>query len=103
MDFNDWTIGADGRSASHSSGFTVSVEGNPRDPQGVDLGRFPPNLSVIDQARLLRHGVEAIAEAAKGIKPQAAAPVPSAPKVLRSNIDRPVLSIRRKDATKTPA
>ena len=99
MDFNDWTLAPDGRSASHSCGFTLSVEGNPRDPQGVNPGRFPPELSIIDQARLLRHGVEAIAKAAKG------GAAPKAPTVVtRPASDRPVLSIKRKSSdTETPA
>lgn len=99
MDFEDWIVGSDGQSAKHASGFSLSVDGNPRDPQGVNPGRFPPELSVIDQARLLRHGVEAIAKAAK----RKAAPKPK-PAMPKSNIDRPVLSIKRKSAeTKTPA
>jgi hypothetical protein len=99
MDFEDWTLGADGQSAQHVSGFSLTVDGNPRDPQGVNPGRFPPGLSVIDQARLLRHGVEAIAKAAR----QKSAPKPK-PAMPKSNIDRPVLSIRRKTSEpKTPA
>ncbi|WP_390594744.1 hypothetical protein [Simiduia litorea] len=100
MDFNEWTLAPDGRSASHSCGFTLSVEGNPRDPQGVNPGRFPPHLSVIDQARLLRHGVEAIAKGAQrpaSVKPKPQAGVKPAP-------DRPVLSIKRNNTdTETPA
>ncbi|UTA46397.1 hypothetical protein L1F30_09445 [Simiduia sp. 21SJ11W-1] len=98
MDFEDWVVGPDGQSAKHSSGFTITVDGNPRDPQGVNPGKFPQGLSVIDQARLLRLGVEAIARAAK----QKAAPRPK-PAMPKSNVDRPVLSIKRKSETKTPA
>ena len=100
MDFNEWTLAPDGRSASHSCGFTLSVEGNPRDPQGVNPGRFPPHLSVIDQARLLRHGVEAIAKAAqRPVSPRVVPPVGG-----KAIPDRPVLSIKRNNTdTETPA
>lgn len=92
MDSSEWTIGADGRSATHSSGFTLSVEGNPKDPQGVNPGRFPAGLSAIEQVRLLRLGVEAIAAAAKAGQQKRSAP------------ERPVLSIRKRESdTKTPA
>ena len=106
MDFTDWKVGSDGSSATHASGFTVTVEGSPRDPSGVHPGRFPPGLSAIEQVRLLRHGVEAIAQAAR--RPERAERSRPAPKPERSS-DRPVLSIRRASAeqkstdTKTPA
>lgn len=91
MDFNDWKVGADGRSATHGSGFTLTVEGKPADPSAVHPGRFPAGLSAVEQVRLLRHGVEAIAEAASK------RPAPSV--TFKSRSDRPVLSIKRK----TPA
>ncbi|AFU97611.1 hypothetical protein [Simiduia agarivorans] len=94
MDFDDWKVGGDGRSASHPSGFTLTIEGNPKDPSAVNPGRFPPGLSAIEQVRLLRHGVEAIASAAKRV----------APAMPKSPSDRPVLSIKRKSPdAKTPA
>lgn len=92
MDNNEWTIGADGRSATHSCGFTLTVEGNPKDPQSVNPGRFPAGLSAIEQVRMLRLGVEAIAAAAKSGQPKRNAP------------ERPVLSIRKRESnSKTPA
>lgn len=74
---NGWSIAPNGRKAQHESGFTVEVEGNPADPHSVNPGKFPQGLSAIEQVRLLRMGVEAIAQVAKqgngmGRKPQAA-------------------------------
>jgi hypothetical protein len=64
MDFNDWSADPEAGTATHASGFTLKVEGNPRDPSAVDPGKFPVGLSFADQARLLRLGLECLAKAA---------------------------------------
>lgn len=65
IDFEDWEIDLKNLSATHPCGFTISVEGSPRNPSVVHPGPFPKHLSALDQVRLLRHGVEAIAKASR--------------------------------------
>ena len=94
MDFTAWTVDLSTLSASHESGFTIEIEGNPKDPSSVSPGRFPAQLSGVEQARLLRHGMEAIAKAAaknRPAKPKKAAYVPPANKP-----KRPVLSLKKR-------
>jgi len=70
INFDDWEINLEAMSATHSSGFTLSVEGSVRNPSAVHPGPFPKHLSALEQVRLLRHGVEALAKAAKRDNPQ---------------------------------
>ena len=62
MNFDDWTADVAVSVATHSSGFTVRIEGNPKDPSEVYPGKFPDGLSFVDQARLLRCGLEFLAK-----------------------------------------
>lgn len=64
MDYESWSVNIDNLTAVHSTGFTITVEGNPRHPTAVDPGAFPQFLSAVEQVRLLRCGLEAIAQAA---------------------------------------
>ncbi len=48
--------------ANHASGFTIRIEGNPKDPSDVYPGKFPEGMSFVDQARLLRSGLEFLAK-----------------------------------------
>lgn len=66
MDFNDWVADVAAGTATHASGFVLRIEGNPRDPSSVDPGKFPADLNFIDQARLLRSGLEFLAKASSG-------------------------------------
>ncbi len=66
MDFDAWVVDLTTGTATHDSGFVLRVEGSPRDPSAINPNNFPPNLSYIDQARLMRCGVEALAKAAVG-------------------------------------
>ncbi|MGH1373922.1 MAG: hypothetical protein ACRBBW_17920 [Cellvibrionaceae bacterium] len=65
MDYAAWTVDLKSLTATHSSGFRIEVEGNPKDPNAVHPGKFPAGLSSIDQVRLVRTGVEAIASEGK--------------------------------------
>ncbi len=65
MDFEAWTVDLKTLTATHSSGFRLEIEGNPKDPNAVHPGKFPVGMSNIDQVRLLRTGVEAIASEGK--------------------------------------
>lgn len=65
MNFEQWEVDVAEGSATHASGFTLRIEGNPRDPSEVYPGKFPSGLSFPDQARLLRCGLEALAKAGK--------------------------------------
>lgn len=95
MDFTAWKVDLSTLSASHESGFTIEIEGNPKDPSSVSPGRFPAQLSGVEQARLLRHGMEAIARAAnkpsRPARPRKAAFTPPANKP-----KRPVLSLKKR-------
>jgi len=94
MDFDAWTINLSTLSATHESGFSIEIEGNPKDPSSVNPGRFPSNLSGIEQVRLLRHGMEAFAKEAtkKASKAKKLVydPPPNKPK-------RPVLSLKKRE------
>jgi hypothetical protein len=63
MNFEDWTADVAMGIATHTSGFTVRIEGNPKDPSDVYPGKFPDGISFVDQARLLRSGLEFLAKA----------------------------------------
>lgn len=65
MNYEQWVVSADGRSASHACGWSIRIEGNPANPSEVCPGVVPQGLDVLEQARLLRHGLNAIAAAAK--------------------------------------
>ncbi|HSC67431.1 MAG TPA: hypothetical protein VLC79_07065 [Cellvibrio sp.] len=62
MNFDDWTSDLAVGTATHASGFTIRIEGNPKDPSDVYPGKFPEGLSFVDQARLLRSGLEFLAK-----------------------------------------
>ena len=60
MNFETWTVDLSSSSAVHPCGFKVVVEGDLCSPSGVHPGKFPDGLSAVEQARLLRCGLEAI-------------------------------------------
>ncbi|WP_039913402.1 hypothetical protein [Cellvibrio mixtus] len=74
MNFDDWTADLAIGTATHANGFTIRIEGNPKDPSEVYPGKFPEGISFVDQARLLRSGLEFLAKAGN-----------SAPKSWQSN------------------
>jgi len=63
MDFDAWVADLAAGTATHESGFVLQVEGNPRDPSAINPANFPANLSFVDQARLMRCGLEFLAKA----------------------------------------
>lgn len=67
MDFENWDVDLAAGEARHESGCVVRVEGDPANPSSVDPTNFPKSLSFLDQARLLRCGVEALAKASQGV------------------------------------
>lgn len=97
MDFTDWIVDVQKRTATHSSGFKLEVEGNPRNPSAVHPGKFPPGTSSLDQVRLVRTGVEAIVKAAGAAR---SAPPSKRPKTIKKpqgSANRPTLSLKRGD------
>lgn len=64
MDFEAWVADLAAGTATHESGFVLQVEGNPCDPSAINPAHFPANLSFVDQARLMRCGLEFLAKAA---------------------------------------
>lgn len=65
MNYESWNVDLKSATAIHTSGFKLGVEGDLRNPTGVHPGPFPDDLSPVDQARLLRCGLEAMMKAAK--------------------------------------
>ncbi|MFC3116862.1 hypothetical protein [Cellvibrio fontiphilus] len=62
MNFEDWVADLAAGTATHASGFSIRIEGNPKDPSDVYPGKFPEGISFVDQARLLRSGLEFLAK-----------------------------------------
>lgn len=64
MNFESWNVDLGSASAVHECGFKITVEGDPANPMGVHPGKFPEQLNAVEQARLLRSGLEAMHKAA---------------------------------------
>jgi len=64
MNFDAWVADLAAGTATHESGFVLQVEGDPRDPSAINPANFPANLSFVEQARLMRCGLEFLAKAA---------------------------------------
>jgi len=101
MNFKAWSVDLATLTATHESGFLIEIEGNPRDPSAVNPGRFPKELSGIEQARLLRHGMEAFAAAAKTTATEKRASKPAVhqkPAYITpaNKPKRPVLSLKKR-------
>jgi hypothetical protein len=99
MNFEDWIVDLKTASATHACGFRVEVEGNPKDPSGVNPGRFPADLDGLSQVRLLRCGVDAIAAAAKQQKAEPAKNLglsEAEKKAFANQPKRPKLSLKKK-------
>lgn len=60
MNFEAWDVDLSTASAVHECGFRITVEGDPANPNGVHPGKFPEGLTAVEQARLLRCGLEAM-------------------------------------------
>ncbi|WP_020210305.1 hypothetical protein [Gilvimarinus chinensis] len=67
MDFESWEVDLASGEAKHASGCVIRVEGDPQNPTSVDPSNFPKNLNFVDQARLLRCGVQALENAAREV------------------------------------
>jgi hypothetical protein len=72
MSTEEWQVDLSLLSATHSSGFNLRIDGDPADPSDVYPSNFPANLGFVEQTRLLRQGLEFIAQQAKTYKPAAA-------------------------------
>lgn len=99
MNFGTWTVDLTSSSAIHPSGFKVVVEGDPGNPMGVHPGKFPDGLTALQQARLLRCGLEAIINQAQSLdwkhdKSRFAERAQAAPAVVRKST-RPILSLKK--------
>ncbi|MCR6653851.1 MAG: hypothetical protein NVV73_21220 [Cellvibrionaceae bacterium] len=99
MNFETWTVDLASSSAIHASGFKLVVEGDPSNPMGVHPGKFPDGLTAVQQARLLRCGLEAIMNQAqsqgwKQEKSRFAERVQAAPAVVHKP-SRPILSLKK--------
>ncbi len=100
MDLEAWKLDVKSGTAVHATGFKLVVEGNPANPMGVTPGRFPEGLTAIQQATLLRCGIEALIEAALAQKNDQARQrfsvvAAETAKVTKTKPSRPVLSLKR--------
>lgn len=75
INFDAWTVDTARGIARHECGALIEVEGNPANPSAVDPRDFPKSLDFLEQARLLRSGMEALAAAGgrQGRDPKSAA------------------------------
>lgn len=64
MDFDAWVADLAAVTVTHESGFVLHAEGDPNDPSAINPANFPAQLSFVDQARLMRCGLEFLARAA---------------------------------------
>lgn len=93
LDYDAWTMDESRLTATHSSGFTLQWEGSAKDPSAIHPGRFPKELSSIEQVRLLRIGVEFIAKSQRAVAPKKSTYVAPANKP-----QRPKLSLKSKSS-----
>lgn len=61
IDFEAWKVDPAKRIATHESGYKLVIEGSLKDPSAVSPGRVPEGLTAHDQVKLLRMGLEALA------------------------------------------
>lgn len=94
MNFDSWNVDLEAATAVHICGFSVGIDGDPGNPSGVHPGKFPEGLSAIDQARLLRCGLEAIVKAAHSRSHDDHRAL-MAEKLAQHKPKRPVLSLRK--------
>lgn len=94
MNYESWRVDLESATAVHNCGFELGVEGDPSNPSGVHPGKFPEGLSAIEQARLLRCGLEAIIKAAAA-KVKEARQAAFAQTIAQHKPKRPVLSLRK--------
>jgi len=106
MNFDDWTVDMTNNSLTHANGFTIRFEGDPKDPSDIYPEKFPEGLSAINQARLLRAGLEFLARFARTAVWQPAQPIKSEAVKAREELarqfaerpnkpQRPVLSLKK--------
>lgn len=95
MDFSAWVVDLKTFTATHASGFRLEIEGSPKDPSAVHPGKFPSGLSSIEQVRLVRTGVEALANEAKQARLRSTAAVKKAYVPPANKPKRDTLSLKK--------
>jgi hypothetical protein len=90
-DIEEWSVDLTRKTATHTSGYSLTVEGSLQDPSSVSPGRTPAGLSAHDQVRLLREGLDVLAKNAKDNPIEAASESsgPSIRKLAKSTYQRP--------------
>lgn len=98
MNFESWDVDLSTASAVHECGFKITVEGDPGNPFGVHPGKFPDGLTAVEQARLLRCGLEAMQKIASsssyGQKAKATL-ADNRAAVPKHKPNRPILSLKK--------
>lgn len=62
MNLDDWTVDTTQNTLTHTNGFILRFEGDPKDPSEIYPENFPTNMSFVEQTRLLRAGLEFLAK-----------------------------------------
>lgn len=94
MNFESWNVDLSSACAVHECGFKITVEGDPANPMGVHPGKFPEALSAVEQARLLRCGLEAMQKAASRANAERGRPR-TPERVPPKKPSRPILSLKK--------
>lgn len=97
IDFEAWSVDVLAGKAVHATGFAIVVEGDPADPSGVAPGRFPESLTAVQQATLLRCGIEMLTKAAAKARQKSAArrlSVVASGEKAKEGGTRPILSLK---------
>lgn len=98
IDFEAWSVDVLAGKAVHATGFAIVIEGDPADPSGVAPSRFPESLTAVQQATLLRCGIEMLTKAAAKARQKSAARrfhvVGVSEKTAKEGSTRPILSLK---------
>lgn len=94
MNFESWNVDLQTATAVHACGFKLGVEGDPGNPIGVHPGKFPDGLTAVEQARLLRCGLEAIMKAVAS-KSQSLSREAFVERIANHKPTRPLLSLKK--------
>lgn len=98
MNFESWDVDLSTASAVHECGFKITVEGDPGNPFGVHPGKFPDGLTAVEQARLLRCGLEAmqkLASTSSYVQKSSAAIQEKRTAAPKHKPNRPILSLKK--------
>ncbi len=77
MNLDDWTINTNQNTLTHANGFCLRYEGDPKDPSEVYPENFPTGMSFVEQAGLLRAGLQFLAQSSHSSSQETRPPLKS--------------------------